>query len=118
MARGEVWAIDIDLPDRSDPTKTVRRRKYAVELQGPAFAHNDDVAIVLASSDRQPTKPARSFEVKVGPAEGFQHETLIDGRWVWTVPRARLAGTPHITTLSAQVMQKVSEAIVVGLDLF
>lgn len=117
MARGDVWAVDLPLPLPAPSTSPTFLTKYVVELQGGrAFEAQRDVAVVIVSTLRRPG-PARPFEVYVGQSEGFAHDSVVDGRWVWTVPRVHVRAGRHVATLSEATMGQVAEAIAVGLDL-
>ena len=73
--------------------------------------------MAVASTNRRPAGRAkRAFEVDVGVAEGFQHETVIDCRWPYTMQKSDLS-TPAFR-LSAAKMQEVSIALVSGLQMF
>ncbi len=88
-----------------------------VVLQGgPLFADQHNVAIVLASSLRVQAPP-RPFEVYVGPAVGFHHDTVIDGRWVVTILKDDIPETARAFVLPLPVMDQVSVAIAAGLQL-
>ncbi|WP_267471345.1 type II toxin-antitoxin system PemK/MazF family toxin [Actinomarinicola tropica] len=113
MARGDVWVADVELPDQSNPGSTTMRKKHVVELRRQAGR----CAVVLASTDRRQGKPTRPFEVRFGEADGSDRDAVIDGRWVYTIPEERLIGAQHVRTFDEQMMERVAEAIAVGLDL-
>jgi hypothetical protein len=117
ITRGEVRLVYLDLPDSADPTKTSPKAKWVVALQGGTeFARMRDVAVVVASTNRQQRFP-RDHEVQVGTADGFDHDTLIDGRWVFTIPQAAFESGQYRCVLSDGVMELVNEALVVGLQM-
>ena len=118
MERGEVFLVPLELPDGKSPTSTTVLHKYVVILQaGRFFDTQRDVAVVLASTNRmKPGQQLRPFEVLVGVADGFDHDTVIDCRWVRTVPRAIIPATRK-TRLSPTVMNDIGAAIVFGLQL-
>jgi mRNA-degrading endonuclease toxin of MazEF toxin-antitoxin module len=105
------------LPDRgptgADPPGTVPKLKYVVVLQEESNA--TDVAVVVCNSLKAPRRP-RAYEVLVGRSEGFDHDTMIDCRWVFTVQKRHLRAAEH-PPLPRAVMNQVSEALVVGLQL-
>jgi hypothetical protein len=103
------------LPDRgptgADPPGTVPRLKYVVVLQEESNATD----IAVCNSLKAPRRP-RAYEVLVGRSEGFDHDTMIDCRWVFTVQKRHLRAAEHLP-LPRAVMNQVSEALVVGLQL-
>ena len=85
MNRGDVYRTRLRLPDRTVPGQFADRNKYVVMLrQMPAEA---DIPFLIAST-YNPARPPRPFEVLVGVAHGFDHDTVIDCRWPYTLPKA------------------------------
>jgi predicted RNA-binding protein with TRAM domain len=114
--RGDVYKVQLTLPNRSGPG-TELREKYVVLLQGgPDFAAVTEVAVVIASTDRG-SGGVRPFEVRVGSTHGFDHDTIIDGRWPVTLPKSTVGAGTYLTTLSTDVMWQVSRAIAAGLQM-
>jgi mRNA-degrading endonuclease toxin of MazEF toxin-antitoxin module len=112
--RGDVFLVSLRF-DRPQPNTELK--KYVVALQGgPDFAMADDVAVVVCST-RRGTRPVRPFEVIVGTAHGFDTETVIDCRWVRTIPKPAAVRSLLKTRLTSDVMEQVSEALVLGLQL-
>jgi mRNA-degrading endonuclease toxin of MazEF toxin-antitoxin module len=74
-----------------------------------------EVAVVVCSTLRNARAP-RPFEVLVDQRHGFDHETIIDCRWVFTVQMRHLR-TPEHPPLPPDVMQQISEALTYGLQL-
>lgn len=113
MERGEVHLIPFHFPDGTT------KDKFVVVLRGgPRAAGEDQVPIVVASTDKRPHgAPLRRFDVAVGVAEGFAHATIIDCRWPATILAASCTPQSHKFTLPAGVMQKVSIALVEGLQM-
>jgi hypothetical protein len=74
------------------------------------FANCQDVAVVLCSTYRRTDGP-RLYEVLVGTADGFTHDTLIDCRWPYTVNK-QIPGMnlQPLFCLSPDVMLQVFEA--------
>lgn len=105
------------LPDRSPagevPPGTQPKLKYVVVLQADSSA--TDVAVVVCNSLKNPRQP-RAYEVLVGTREGFDHDTIIDCRWVFTLQKRHLRTAEH-PPLRQGVMNAISEALVVGLQL-
>jgi hypothetical protein len=112
--RGDVYRTRLRLPDRTVPGQFAERNKYVVMLrQIPADA---DIPFLIAST-YNPARPPRPFEVLVGTAHGFDHETVIDCRWPYTLPKTWFNAAEHRFTLSPDVMREVSVALVVGLQM-
>jgi mRNA-degrading endonuclease toxin of MazEF toxin-antitoxin module len=81
------------------------------------FANCPDVAVVVCSTHRRTGRP-RPFEVLVGTADGFEHDTIIDCRFPFTVSKQiRGMDLRPLFRLSPDVMLQVSEALVVGLQM-
>jgi mRNA-degrading endonuclease toxin of MazEF toxin-antitoxin module len=119
--RGEVWVVDLDLPDRSPDAELGDRmlmKKLLVLLQsGGGFARATEVAFVIASTSRG-LGALRPFEVLLDVSDGVHHDSIVDGRWVYTLPKAEIVGFGHcISTLSTERMEAIAVAIVVGLCL-
>jgi hypothetical protein len=114
--RGEVHRIDLELPDHVPGNGTVVRRKFVVTLRGgPDAAWEADVPIVIASTDRG--APRQPHEVAADASDGFDHDTIIDCRWVHTVPARFLRAETYQFTLGPQRMHEISVAVVEGLQL-
>lgn len=115
MDRGDVHKVRMPFPERPDgsggPTD-----KYVVVMQGgPDFERLNDVAVLVCNTQR---RPARPFEVQVGTREGFDHETVIDCRFPYTIPKGTtgFVGPPELR-LPPAVMLQVAAALAVGLQL-
>jgi hypothetical protein len=103
-------------PVESDPAKA--RMKYFLVLQDQDRLGNArDIAGVICSTKRSPTRQARSHEVEVGIPEGFDHETIIDCRFPLSFEQSDVAGSRLLTTLSDQVMSEVNVALANGLQM-
>jgi len=117
--RGDVYLAPILLPNRdttASPASTQQRDKLLVALQdSSALGIATEIAVVVGSTFRGNT--LRSFEVLVGAADGFLHDTVIDGRWVFTLKQAHVTTGRHLLTLSPARMTEVAIAIVRGLQL-
>ncbi len=117
MERGEVYMADIPLPSRQGRSQLQIRRKLAVVLQGgPNFAAATDVAVVVASSDRG-TGGIRPFEVLLDRQDGLDHDTIVDCRWPFTLPKRIIERGELKATLGPGRMHAISMAIVAGLEL-
>jgi mRNA-degrading endonuclease toxin of MazEF toxin-antitoxin module len=97
------------------------RHKYVVVLQGglPVFDNHDDVAVVVCSSQNHVNPDTlRPFEVLVPASDdGFERDTLIDCRWVFTV-RKRDAPTHSFRfRLPPSALEEISLALVEGLQI-
>jgi hypothetical protein len=112
--RGDVYRTRFRLPDRAVPGQFTERNKYLVMLRG--VAAEADIPFVIAST-HDPARRPRPFEVLVGAAQGFDHETVIDCRWPYTLPKAWFKAAEYRFTLSPDVMREVSVALVVGLQM-
>ena len=116
MARGDVHLVGIEFPTRPGDAGGLRQ-KYVVVLQsGPTFVNCTDVAVVVCSTLRH-NNPMRPFEVKVGQTEGFDHDTVIDCRWPRTILKSLPGMAYPMFTLPVSIMDDISEALVVGLQL-
>lgn len=120
MARGDVRAVEMELPDLDDPTRGVIMEKYALQLQhsgSPAFDNAERVAVVLVSTDDEPDEPADNWECKIPVQPGLSRPSIIDGRWVFTMDRRMFEAGRQVTVLDEFVMDNVAQAVFVGLDL-
>ena len=119
MERGDTHLINMPLPNRASGAGTIARRKYVVCLQGgPDFANQTEVAVVVASTfRRQRPMGLRPYEVLVGQSHGFQNDTVIDCRWVFTIQKTEAPPSTFVFRLPQDVMLDVSAALVVGLQL-
>jgi hypothetical protein len=112
--RGDVYRTRLRLPDRTAAGQFTERNKYVVMLrQMPA---ETDTPFLIAST-HDPARPPRPFEVLVGAAQGFDHDTVIDCRWPYTLPKTWFNTAQYRFTLSPDVMREVSVALVVGLQM-
>lgn len=114
--RGEVHLVSIQLPNRPQGDGGERRKLILLLQDEHRFPTASDVAAVVCSTQR--FTDVRSFEVQVGLAEGFNDDTVIDCRWVHTLPKNSFSLGSRQFALSDMVMEEVSEAIVVGLQLY
>src|SRR4051794_27404128 len=106
MARGDVFNASLTFPDGQV------KRKHQVMLQGgPGFDTAMQVAVVVASTDRRQGRALRPTEVLCTAADGFDHDTVIECRWVYTRPRAEVEAGGYVCTLSDQVMTRVDAAL-------
>jgi hypothetical protein len=120
VERGDTHRISMHLPNRVSGAGTSPRRKYVVCLQGgPDFVNQTDVAVVVASTYRpRRAMGLQPYEILVGQSHGFQHDTLIDCRWVFTIQKTEAPpSTTFMFRLPQDVMDDVSAALVVGLQL-
>lgn len=114
MVRGEVYFCSIALPRRFGSGGVLD--KLVLVLQGgDAFEPYTDVAVLVASSYEGGA--IRPFEVLLGTDEGFDHETVIDGRWPFTLRKSDVLKGKRILKLTEERMHQVSVAIVKGLQL-
>lgn len=109
---------DVPLPNRQGRTQPQILRKLAVVLQGgPLFEAVPDVAVVISSSDREGTGGMRPFEVLLDRQDGVDHDTIVDCRWPFTLPKRLIERGVYKVTLSPQRMHEISIALIAGLDL-
>ena len=94
--------------------------KFVVLLQNPNVMGTGEThfAFVIASTDRTGTHEPSGYEVRLGIDDGFNHSTIVDGRWVLTNPRERLNKAEYRFTLSEERMEQIADAIVAGLQLW
>ena len=121
MARGEVRELDMEVPDRSNPPwSTTIVSKYAVQLQHDgtsAFDNSERVAVVLVSTDDEPTREPNDWEAKIDGHHGLSRPSIIDGRWVFTIDRRFFEAGRLVTVFDPSVMDDIAQAVFVGLDL-
>lgn len=118
MNRGDVYKVEIALPNRTGVAGSVRLAKYVVCLQGGSnFAQAGEVAVLIASTLRPPGRPARPFELIVDATDGFRHETVIDCRWPYTLEKSRVVAGEYLTRLSFNRMQQINLCLVHGLNM-
>lgn len=120
MDRGDVYFATVPLPDRTaGGSATIPTEKLVVVLRGGAQgATETDLPVVVASTDKRAYgQLPRNFEVAVGAADGFHHDTLIDCRWVYTFQKSMFPPATYRFTLPAAVMRDVSVALVAGLQM-
>jgi len=118
VERGDVHKIHVHLPDRARGAGTSPILKYVVSLQGgPDFANQTDAAVIIASTYKRRARGVQPYEVLVGQREGFSHDTVIDCRWVITIQKAEAPSSTWQFRLPPDVMDDVSAALVVGLQL-
>lgn len=117
MERGEVYLADVPLPNRRGRTQSHVLTKYAVVLQGgQLFEAAEDVAVVIASTYRG-SGTVRPFEVILDEQDGFDHDTVVDCRWPFTLPKRTVERGEYRLTLGPGRMHEISRAIVAGLEL-
>jgi mRNA-degrading endonuclease toxin of MazEF toxin-antitoxin module len=116
--RGDVFLINLGMPNRQGGTQPVVRRKYVVVLNGGAApATVAEVAVVVASTYRAGGAPRR-FEALLSSQDGFDHDTVVDGRWPYTLSKTTVEAGSFRFRLSAQRMHEISVAIAAGLELY
>jgi hypothetical protein len=118
LERGAVYLLPTLVTARGGGGSAVVN-KYQVVLQDPASmdARASNYAFVLASTDRSNGRGARLFEVLLDEEDGFDHGTMVDGRWVYTQPRDELDESGYQFTLSEERMDDISLAVFEGLQL-
>ena len=63
-------------------------RKYVVLLHDHDRYPQDRIAVAIASTDRRNGRALAAWEVLVGTTQGFPHDTIIDGRWIFTLSKS------------------------------
>jgi hypothetical protein len=116
MQRGDVHLIPMTFshPDGMKETKD----KFVVLLRGGVGTEAEyEVPFVIASTLRPPGRPARVHEVVLGTADGFAHDTVIDCRWVHTLPKPTFSSaTKRPIGLAPAVLRQISVALLAGLQ--
>lgn len=121
MERGEVYLVNVALPNRTVPGGApVPTPKFVVVLRGAQGTTNEtEVPVVIASSDRRlPGQNLRRYEVSVGPADGFAHATIIDCRWPYSLEKVQIPPSTYRFQLGAAKMNEVSVGLVAGLQMY
>ena len=116
-----MYLVTVALPNRNAPGGfLIPTSKYVAVLRGGRAAASElEVPVIIASTDRRVTgQKLRPFEVAVGIAEGFNHATILDCRWVYTLEKSQLPAANHRFRLSDKKMGDVSVALVSGLQMY
>jgi len=118
LHRGGVWLTTILTTQRTGDPRPAE--KFAVILQDPERMDSGatQIAAVIASTDRTSGRQPRAFEVRLGRDDGFDHATIVDGRWVYTLPRSDLDAWSYRFTLSDDRMDEITGAVLIGLQLY
>src|ERR1039458_8338777 len=115
MNRGDVYLVSLVLPNRGGGGGTSTKDKLIIVLNdGRVIGTAREVAVLIGSSWNG--NPLRPFEVLVGTADGFHHDTVIDCRWPYTLPQSQLPPGRHVLTLPQAVMTRISVGVVRGLQ--
>lgn len=113
--RGDVYIVRIILPVRPRGGGG-ERTKWVVLLQGgPAFASSTDVAVIVASTYHG--DPLRPSDVLFGAAEGFDHDSVVDCRWPYTVLKSSIASGTYKFTLTPASMKRIALGLANGLQM-
>lgn len=117
--RGDVHLVSIELPNRDGTPGFSPRLKFVIVLRGSARTRlESDFPFVVASSDRrQPGQQLRGFEIFLDSSNGFDHDTIVDCRWVYTAPKTLISDKTYRFSLGPVEMQDISVALVNGLQL-
>ncbi len=93
--------------------------KYLILLQTPTDTDvgATQAAYVIASTRRTGGAAPRSFEVVLDESDGFHHPTIVDGRWVYTLPRSELGNQDYQFALTDDRVAELSVAVFIGLQL-
>lgn len=119
VERGDVWLCSISMPEtREDPFPNLRDKWVIPLQQSDLFPNFPQVAVVVASSVKvNRVAKTTAYNVFVGPDEIFSKAAVIDGRWVFTLPRARIEAGTLKGALSDTLMKQIDQAVAFGLDL-
>ena len=101
--RGEIWNYRFKAPDKRRPVLILSRQEVIPLL------HTVMVAPITSTRRGAPS------EVPVGIKEGLKHESAVNLDHVQTVARSPLGAL--VTTLPAQRMAEIREALLFALDL-
>ncbi len=118
LERGAVYLSAVPLTSRREGSSDVLE-KHVIVLQD---AQRMDpgatrIACVVASTDRLQGAALRPYEVRLGQHDGFDHETVVDGRWVFSFKRPLVEAGAYLHTLGEQPMAEISVAVFIGLQL-
>lgn len=114
MNRRSVYLTTFRFPDRDNPGQWTELEKYVVILR--TALDEADVPLVVASSFKIP-RPIEDYEYVIrATVEGFPHDTIVDGRWVHTIP-VSWVGDRFQFNLSGAIMREIDISIVVGLQI-
>lgn len=125
LKRGDVYIVHAPLPDRAAGTGTRTQHKWVVLLHGDdTFSESADVTVLVASTWKAPSDEVKAmdavlapYEVMVGRTVGFDHASVIDGRWPFTMLKSDIRRGTYKTTLPETQMEEISVAILEGLGL-
>jgi mRNA-degrading endonuclease toxin of MazEF toxin-antitoxin module len=113
-----VYVVRCPLPDRDAGTGYITKSKWVVLLQGEdKFRNAADIAVVVASTWRAESPEHAPFEVLMGSGDGFQHRSVVDARWPFTLLKKDIRRGTYKTTLAGTTMEAISVALVIGLGL-
>lgn len=117
MPDKDVFKILLDLPNRSGSHETwTPTLKYIVVVRDESS--ETEIAVVVASS-RKSERLLKGYEVDFrSEVGGFPRDTIVDCRWIWTIPRAELGREQAKFTISDIKMNEIREAITIGLNLY
>ena len=117
MPAKDVFKILLDLPNRSGGLETwTPTKKYILVIRDEP--NETEIAVVVASS-RKSERMIKAYEVDFrSEPQSFPKDTIVDCRWIWTIPRAELGSAQAKFTVGDEKMQEIREAIAIGLNLF
>lgn len=79
--------------------------KYAIVIISPQLRQGTEyVPVVIASTK---TRELRSFEHELGTDDGFDHETVVDGRWIFTISATKLIPSAYKFRLLKPQMKEI-----------
>jgi hypothetical protein len=114
MPRGDVVTINITFPDGTT------KPKHVIVLTEWSVPHHDthgQAAVVVANTNKRKGRPIKPYEVELDTSHGFDHDTIVDGRWVRTIAMTDLEGGNYRTPLAIDTMNAIDRAVAEGLEL-
>lgn len=114
LRQGDVYKIPFAFPGNEAVDRLAPEPKYVIVLNDdPITAGSNLVAVAVASTK---THDLRPFEALLGVDDGFDHDTVVDGRWVFTISTTRLDHASFKFALSETRMWEISRALARGLQ--
>lgn len=120
MQRGEVHFVSLNLPDwGAGGMGQVVKQKLVVVLRGGPDAQDESyVPVVLCDTDNRTLgQELQPFEVGVDEAHGFNHPTILDCRWVFSLASTLFDAQTYRFRLQAVTLGDIAVAVTVALQL-
>lgn len=116
MLRGEVHFLPIPLPNRDELGSADQELEHFVVVLRGSEPVEHNVPFVIATTNRRAVDFKARYEVHFD-GHPFHRATIIDCRWVMTLPQWHFTDGTYQFTLSDDDMESVSIALVRGLQL-